>query len=298
MKIAQFEHRDGKCIGVELNGRWIDYSKAEAFYFLMERNVAREPKKTLAELIQSGEFDPAKVKATLQYIDKLNLSDQFEVEKKAVMKAPIERPLKIIALGLNYALHAAEGNYQVPKEPIIFAKAGSSVIGPNETVRIPRGLGRMDHEVELAVIIGAQATEVKKKDAWKYVAGLTIANDVSARDLQTADIEKRHPWFRSKSFDTFTPLGPWMVTADEFKLPLYLDLECRVNDKVRQKANTRDMIFDIPTQIEFISRYITLEPGDIISTGTPEGIGPITQGDTVVCRIDRIGELRNPVRFR
>jgi 5-oxopent-3-ene-1,2,5-tricarboxylate decarboxylase/2-hydroxyhepta-2,4-diene-1,7-dioate isomerase len=156
----------------------------------------------------------------------------------------------------------------------------------------------MDHEVELAVVIGKKAKAVKKKDAFKYVAGYTICNDVSARDLQTKDIAAKLPWFRSKSFDTFSPLGPWIVTADEFVPPIHVNVECRVNGKVRQKANTRDLVFDIPTVIEFISRYITLEPGDIISTGTPAGIGPITHGDSVACRIEKIGELQNPVRFR
>ncbi len=298
MKVAQIEHDGGTCIGVDLNGRWIDYSKAEAAMVLLERGVTMEPTSNLGALIQSGAFDVEKMKATIQFVEKYNLQDKLEVHKKFALRAPIARPPKIVALGLNYALHAAEGNYQVPKEPIIFSKAGSSVIGPQETVRIPKGLGRIDHEVELAVIIGKKATEVKRKNAYNFVAGYTIANDVSARDLQTKDIEQKHPWFRSKSFDTFTPLGPWIVTVDEIDPPIHLDIECQVNGKVRQKANTRDLIFDIPTQIEFITRYITLEPGDVISTGTPGGIGPITNGDVMVCRIDRIGELTNPVRYR
>jgi 2-keto-4-pentenoate hydratase/2-oxohepta-3-ene-1,7-dioic acid hydratase in catechol pathway len=156
----------------------------------------------------------------------------------------------------------------------------------------------MDHEVELAVVIGKAATRVKKKDAGNYIAGYTICNDVTARDLQTRDIEKRHPWFRSKSFDTFTPMGPWIVTADAIKTPLRLGVECRVNGKIRQHANTRDLVFDVPTIIEFVTRHITLEPGDIISTGTPEGIGPLKGGDTVVCRVENVGELKNPVRYR
>ncbi len=298
MKIGQFEHADGKCIGVELNGRWIDYTRAEAVSALMERGVSMEPRKSLAELIQNSGLDVEEMNRVLQFVEKNNLQGRLEVGKTSVLRSPIARPQKIVALGLNYALHAAEGNFQVPKEPIIFAKAGSSVIGPGETVRIPKGLGRIDHEVELSVIIGKKTTEVKKKDAYKYVAGYTIANDVSARDLQTKDLEQRHPWFRSKSFDTFTPLGPWIITADELKPPLHLGIECTVNGAIRQKANTRDLIFDVAAQIEFISKYITLEPGDIISTGTPGGIGPITHGDTMVCRIERIGELQNPVRYR
>jgi len=298
VKIAQFEHPDGACIGIQLRGRWINYTKAEAAYSLVVHNMHIEPMTSLAKLIQSRGFDLEEFKTVVEFVKKHRLEKRLELDKNVVLKAPIQCPPKIVALGLNYALHAKEGNYQVPEEPIIFVKAGSSVIGPNETVRIPRGLGRMDHEVELAVIIGKKATEVTKRDAYKYVAGYAIANDVSARDLQAKDIEKRRPWFRSKSFDTFTPLGPWIVTTDEIKPPVHLKLECRVQGKIRQKSNTSDMIFDIPTQIEFISKHITLEPGDVISTGTPEGIGPITDGDTVVCRIDRIGELRNPVQYR
>jgi 2-keto-4-pentenoate hydratase/2-oxohepta-3-ene-1,7-dioic acid hydratase in catechol pathway len=177
-------------------------------------------------------------------------------------------------------------------------KAGSSVIGPGETVLLPGGLGRMDHEVELAVVIGRRATAVKKKDAMSFVAGFTVLNDVTARELQSKDLEQKHPWFRSKSFDTFTPLGPWIVSVDEFVTPIRLNLECRVNGNVRQKANTGSMVFDVPTQIDFISKLITLEPGDIISTGTPHGISQIKDGDEVVCRIEKIGELKNPVRDR
>jgi 2-keto-4-pentenoate hydratase/2-oxohepta-3-ene-1,7-dioic acid hydratase in catechol pathway len=329
MKIAQFEYQGAPFIGVQSRfgtraervsaesrilvptdpdfigmserdwgNRWINYTKAAAAYSMIEHNRFSDPVASLEEFIRSGGLNLEEMNRVGKFIARHRLEQRVAIDKKAILKAPIARPHKIVALGLNYALHAREGNFQLPKEPILFVKVGSSVIGPNEPVRIPRGLGRIDHEVELAVIIGKKATEVKKRDASRYIAGYTIANDVSARDLQSKDLEKKHPWFRSKSFDTFTPLGPWIVTADEIKPPVHLNLECRVNGKIRQKSNTRDMVFDIPTQIEFISRYITLEPGDIISTGTPEGIGPITHGDTIVCRIEGIGELKNPVRFR
>jgi 2-keto-4-pentenoate hydratase/2-oxohepta-3-ene-1,7-dioic acid hydratase in catechol pathway len=296
MKIAQFSQSGKDAIGVHTTEGWIDFTKAHVMFEWIRGGVFTRPLTSLGAWLQSGTFDAGYVREVIRFIRKERLDRTLAIERTAVMKAPIERPVKIVALGLNYALHAAEGKFQVPSEPIIFLKAGSSVVGPDETVRIPRGMGRMDHEVELAAIIGTKASGVNRRNASSYIAGYTIANDVSARDLQTKDLEKRHPWFRSKSFDTFTPLGPWMVTADEIKPPVHLDIECRVNGKVRQKANTRDMVFDIPTVIEFISRYITLEPGDVISTGTPEGIGPIRHGDTMVCRIQKIGELRNPVR--
>ena len=298
MKIAQYEDEHGYWIGAELGGTWINYSKAESVYYLLQQGLTLEPMTQVGALIESGEMDIGQMGAILQFVRKRGLVRQLAMGPDAIMKAPILRPGKIVSLGLNYVLHAKEGSFDVPKEPIIFVKAGSSVIGPDETVRLPRGMGRMDHEVELAVVIGKQATEVRKKDAFRYVAGYTICNDVTARDLQTRDITMRHPWFRSKSFDTFTPLGPWMITADEIAAPVHLDLECRVNGRIRQRANTRDLVFDIPTIIEFVSKHITLEPADIISTGTPAGIGPITGGDVMVCRIENIGRLRNPVRFK
>jgi 5-oxopent-3-ene-1,2,5-tricarboxylate decarboxylase/2-hydroxyhepta-2,4-diene-1,7-dioate isomerase len=298
MKLAQFEDADGLWIGAEKGGRWLNYSKAEALYFLLKRGVPVEPVRTLQSLIETGEFQVGEIGKVLEWAREAGFLRQVTLGRTAVLRAPILRPRKIVALGLNYVLHAREGSFDVPEEPVIFVKAGSSVIGPGEAIRIPRGLGRMDHEVELAVVVGRKATEVSKREAFRYVAGYTIVNDITARSLQTKDIKNRHPWFRSKSFDTFTPLGPWMVTADEIPRPVHLGLECRVNGTLRQKANTRDLVFNIPTIIESVSRYITLEPGDIISTGTPAGIGPVRQGDTVVCRIERIGELRNPVRGR
>ena len=298
MKVAQFEDTQGFCIGLFDNGRWVNYSDAEAAYTSITHKVVVEPTTTILQLLEDGRLDPAEFKIVLEFLKTHKLEKQYLISKDAVLKAPVLRPPKIVALGLNYALHAKEGNAAVPKEPIIFMKAGSSVIGPGETILLPKGLGRMDHEVELAVIIGQRATAVKKKDALGYVAGYTVLNDVTARELQALDLEKKHPWFRSKSFDTFTPLGPWIVTADEVGAPIELGLECRVNGKLRQKSNTKNMVFDVPTQIEFISRFITLEPGDIISTGTPHGIGPIEHDDEVVCRIQHIGELKNPVRDR
>jgi 2-keto-4-pentenoate hydratase/2-oxohepta-3-ene-1,7-dioic acid hydratase in catechol pathway len=296
MKIAQFETRDGFCIGVQHRGRWVNYTKAEAFYALNVGHAAMERLTTIGVMLGTEGLDTLRIREVLRFA--ASLGPSVQIPRGAVLRAPLLRPAKIVALGLNYVLHAKEGSFDVPKEPIIFVKVGSSVIGPGETVRIPRNLGRMDHEVELAVVIGKRATGVTRKNAFQYVAGYTIVNDVSARSLQTKDLEKRYPWFRSKSFDTFTPMGPWIVSADEIRPPVRLNLECRVNGRLRQKANTRDLVFDIPTVIEFITKYITLDPGDVISTGTPEGIGPITDGDTMTCTVQKIGTLTNPVRYR
>ena len=298
MKIAQFITQNGPRIGIEHQGTWIDFGRAETVKAVLESGVPVEGTTTIDDLLARGRFDPGFFREVVGFSAENNLVKFVTLPPKARLVAPLRAPRKILALGLNYALHAKEGHFTVPEEPIIFVKAGSSVIGPDETVRLPRGMGRMDHEVELGVVIGATAREVSRRRAWNYVAGYTIVNDVSARDLQTKDLEKKHPWFRSKSFDTFTPLGPWIVTADEFPPPVRLDLECRVNGKIRQKANTVDLVFGIPEIIEWVSRLITLEAGDVISTGTPEGIGPVTHGDVMECRIEGIGTLTNPVRWR
>ncbi len=298
MKIAQYEDQGGLHIGVEVDGEWLDYTKAAAVYAVVRKDHAHLPVWTIMQMLIEDGMDVQKIRVVTEFIRKHNLKKELRIGADARRLAPIMRPGKIVALGLNYVLHAKEGNFQVPEEPIIFAKVGSSVIGPDETIRLPRSLGRMDHEVELGVVIGRQATGVKKAKAYEYVAGYCVVNDVSARDVQTKDLEKRYPWFRSKSYDTFTPVGPWIVTKDEIKNPHNLKITCDVNRKPKQSSNTKRMVFDIPTQIEFISKYITLEPGDIISTGTPEGIGPIKHGDTVRCHVEKIGTLTNPVRNR
>lgn len=298
MKVAQFESEQGFFIGLDLDGKWMNYSKASAIYYALVHDVTLLPRPTIEVMLERGQFEAREFKTVAAFVRKNALQRYLAPPAETLLRAPLMRPRKIIALGLNYALHVKEGSLTKPAEPVLFMKAGSSVIDPGEAIRIPRGLGRIDHEVELAVVIGKTASGVKRKNAFGHVAGYTICNDVTARSLQTEDINRRYPWFRTKSFDTFTPMGPWIVTADAIRTPVRLDVECRVNGALRQRSNTRRMLFDIPSIIEYISRTITLEPGDIISTGTPEGIGPIRHGDTVTCRIEGIGELKNPVRNR
>ena len=214
---------------------------------------------------------------------------------EARVLAPIRRPGKIVCLGRNYAAHAAESGMSVPDEPIIFPKASSSVIGTGDAIVHHSICSRVDHEVELAVVMGSNAWKTSRKVARERVFGYTVLNDVSARNMQIKDIGLSNPWFRSKSLDTFCPMGPWIVTRDEVDDPQELDLECRVNGEIRQRGNTRDMIFPVDELIEFISTHMTLEPGDIISTGTPEGISAILPGDVVECQVQGIGTISNPV---
>jgi 5-oxopent-3-ene-1,2,5-tricarboxylate decarboxylase / 2-hydroxyhepta-2,4-diene-1,7-dioate isomerase len=208
---------------------------------------------------------------------------------------PLYRPGKIICMGLNYIEHARETGRKPPNDPVFFEKASSSVIAHGQPIMCPSEIGRIDPEGELAVIIGKQARAVSEKEAVNCIAGYTILNDVTARDMQTMDVQNRLPWYRSKSLDTFCPLGPWIVTCDEIDPFEPLHLQVRVNEEVRQDCNTADLTFHIPSLIARISSMITLDPGDIISTGTPSGIAPIFPGDTVEIEIDKIGILSNPV---
>jgi 2-keto-4-pentenoate hydratase/2-oxohepta-3-ene-1,7-dioic acid hydratase in catechol pathway len=195
---------------------------------------------------------------------------------------------KIVAVGRNYAAHAAEHGDEVPSEPLIFLKPPSAVIGPNEPIVCPPQSAQVEHEAELALVIGQRARRVTSADAWDYVLGYTCANDVTARDLQRSDGQ----WSRAKGFDTFAPLGPWIVTDLD---PADLTVACRVNGQMKQQASTVDMVFKIPQLIEYITAAMTLEPGDVVLTGTPEGVSPIRPGDHVEVEVEGIGVLRNPV---
>jgi 2-keto-4-pentenoate hydratase/2-oxohepta-3-ene-1,7-dioic acid hydratase in catechol pathway len=209
---------------------------------------------------------------------------------------PLLRPGKIICLGLNYAEHAREGKVPIPGEPIYFEKAVTSIIAHNQPVIYPPHLGRIDPEAELAFVIGKRARGVMEAEARGFIAGYTILNDVTARDLQQKDIGNRHPWYRSKSLDTFCPIGPWIVTTDEIDPQEALMVQLRVNGEVRQNSSTRYLVFNVPILLCRISELITLEPGDIVSTGTPEGIAPVYPGDVMEAEIEKIGILRNPVK--
>jgi 2-keto-4-pentenoate hydratase/2-oxohepta-3-ene-1,7-dioic acid hydratase in catechol pathway len=205
---------------------------------------------------------------------------------EVTLLAPCE-PSKIVALGLNYRDHALEFGHPIPDEPLIFLKPSTSVIGPDEDIVYPAMSQRVDYEAELAVVIGRTCRHIKEQDFRDYVLGYTCINDVTARDLQKKDGQ----FTRSKSFDTFAPLGPWIET--EIPDPDNLTVEAYLNGERRQHSSTRNMIFGVAAQVAFISRIMTLLPGDVIATGTPSGIGPMQPGDLVEIRLEGIGTLRN-----
>jgi 2-keto-4-pentenoate hydratase/2-oxohepta-3-ene-1,7-dioic acid hydratase in catechol pathway len=207
---------------------------------------------------------------------------------KVRLHAPVQ-PGKIICVGRNYAAHAAERDAEVPDLPLIFLKPPSSVIGPGDTILLPPQSEQVEHEGELAVVIGRIGRWVAPSEAASHILGYTIANDVSARDLQRSDGQ----WTRAKGFDTFCPLGPWIETELD---PADTLITCSVDGQMRQMASTRDMVFNISHLIAFISSVMTLQPGDLILTGTPAGVGPLLDGEEVQVDIEGIGSLSNKVR--
>lgn len=214
------------------------------------------------------------------------------------LNAPIPRPPKIICVGLNYRDHAIESNMEIPKVPTIFSKYATSVIGPGDTIRLPRVSSKPDYEAEFAVIIGKGGRNIPGASWQEHVFGYTNLNDVSARDYQMATSQ----WMMGKTFDTFAPMGPAIVSADEIADPHNLDISLTINGETLQHSNTKNLIFRIPDLIEYLSAVFTLEPGDVISTGTPAGVGfarkpPrwLVPDDEVVVKVQGLGELRNPV---
>lgn len=218
--------------------------------------------------------------------------------EEAYWYAPVPRPGKLICIGLNYRDHAVESNLPIPREPVVFSKFPTAVIAPGEPVVLPGGSTQVDYEAELAVVIGKRAKGVSQAQALDYVLGYTCLNDVSARDFQFADGQ----WQRGKSCDTFAPMGPAIVTTDVLPDPHSLPIKLVLNGAAMQDSNTNQLIFGVPELIEFLSRTITLEPGDVIATGTPSGVGfarkpPVylKASDEMIVDIEGIGRLNNPV---
>jgi 2-keto-4-pentenoate hydratase/2-oxohepta-3-ene-1,7-dioic acid hydratase in catechol pathway len=194
-------------------------------------------------------------------------------------------PSKIVCVGRNYAAHAKELGHEIPLEPLLFLKPPSALLGPGGTIRLPPESMRVEHEAELAVVIGRRAKNLSKAEALSFVLGYTCACDVTARDLQKKDVQ----FTRAKSFDTFCPVGPWIETELDCSA---VPVKCRVNGQARQDGSSRQMIFDVPTVVAYVSHMMTLEPGDLILTGTPEGVGPLIDGDSLEVEIGSVGVLK------
>ena len=264
---------------------------------------AQKKKAGLPLTLEEALFVPRGLDRVCRFVRE-NLKDSSKLAKlatpeKKIRLGPLFRPRNVLCIGLNYKDHAAEGGVSLPEKPVVFAKLTGSITGPGAPIVLPPDTKEVDYEAELAVVIERKCRGVSTSDALDYVAGYTCLNDVSARDFQRGDGQ----WVRAKSQDTFGPMGPYLVTGEDIPDPQTLPIRCLVNGAVLQDSNTDKMIFGVRELIAFISRGITLEPGDVISTGTPHGVGfartpPIflKTGDEVVVEIEGIGKLTNPVK--
>jgi 2,4-diketo-3-deoxy-L-fuconate hydrolase len=277
MKLIRFGPPDHEKPGLILpEGDWIDASQAVRDYD--EAFFAGDALEELARWVRS------------------NAAAAPRISKDVRLGPCVRRPSKIICIGLNYADHARESKQELPKEPIIFFKSTSSLVGPNDALMIPKDSKKTDWEVELGVVIRRKASHVSVGDAPKYIAGYALHNDYSEREFQ---LERGGQWVKGKSCDTFAPLGPYLATPDEVDDVHKLKMWLKVNGEIKQNGSTSDMIFDVPFLVSYLSRFMTLLPGDVISTGTPAGVGLgfnppqyLKAGDVVELGIDRLGSSR------
>lgn len=228
-----------------------------------------------------------------------NQSKCAKIDTSVRLGAPLKDPSKIVCVGLNYSKHAKESGMQIPDEPVLFFKATTAICGPYDEVMLPKNGTKTDWEVELAVVIGKKTSYVSVQDAMDYVAGYTLHNDISERGFQ---LERSGQWVKGKSCDTFAPLGPFVATQDEIEDPHNLNLWLKLNGNLLQDSNTSDFVFNIPTVVSYISQFMTLLPGDIISTGTPSGVGLgfdppkyLKPGDLMELGIDQLGTSKQEV---
>lgn len=296
MKLVNFSYRaDSTHVGCYWNSGYLDVTRAVADAWIQfPRPVA-----TIEDILRVDGGLPA-LERELQRLEdsRRDMRPYLLQQSEVTLKAPILHPEKLIGIGLNYRDHAEESKVPIPKSPLLFGMYANAITGPDAPIIIPPETKQVDYEAELAVVIGAQARRVTSEDALEHVAGYTIVNDVSARDLQFGEKQ----WTRGKSIDTFAPMGPCLVTASELGSADGLRIELRLNGQTLQKSNTANLIFKVPALISHISQTMTLEPGDVISTGTPSGVGYVRNppiflkhGDTVQIEIEGIGVLSNPV---
>ena len=300
MKLAHYLSNDTIRVGVIDNDLIFDLQEAQQKL----QSLPANPTRTIDEILANDML------STLQQAEaRIIKSVPGKPLASVTLRSPILNPEKILLLAVNYLSHSKERRAEPPKEPYLFTKFRNTLIGPGEAILLPKASRKVDWEVELAVVIGKVGKYVSRKDALSFVAGYAVANDVSFRDLQNST---RLPdgktmlglnWVKGKGLDSSFALGPWLVTSDEVPNPHELGISLSVNGKVRQKSNTGEMLFKIDSIIEYASAGMTLRPGDVISTGTPEGVAAYTteaylkDGDLVEAKIDRIGILRNPTRM-
>ena len=294
MRVYALSKDEDVFLGFEDNGGLLDLTRAITLYEASRDNHFGQFYRDIHDLIRENLCTAEYLGEVMEFVSKHGLA-RYLAAGEGIEIEPPHRPGKIIALGNNYFNHIREMNQKVPDAPVLFGKWPSTVIGHGDPILKPRWIGSLSYEAELAFVISRTARDVPASEAMDYVAGYTCVNDVTARDIQRKDLARALPWMPSKNFDTFCPMGPCVRVAGAVKDPSEFGVQSRVNGALRQDGNTRDLIFSIPTVIEYITKIMTLEPGDVVSTGTPEGVGSIEPGDTVDITCTGIGTLSNPV---
>jgi 2-keto-4-pentenoate hydratase/2-oxohepta-3-ene-1,7-dioic acid hydratase in catechol pathway len=299
MKLITFSLKETIQIGVLRETVTINLNSLSAIHVNTNNEESTFPTDML-QLVKLGKTGLDYIETMLNWLDE-NESYKAEVEvdtNSIKLLAPISNPGKVVCVGNNYMDHCIEQNVVPPKQPMIFSKWASCIIGPNEDVILPEDSEQVDYEAELAVIIGKEGKNIPENQALDYIYGYTVMNDVSARDIQFEDVQ----WVRGKSYDTFAPIGPAIVTADEIEDPHNLDIRLTVNGETLQDSNTKHLIHKIPYIISYLSKGFTFQPGDVIATGTPHGVGvfrnpPIflKKGDVCTIEIEKVGTLKNPI---
>ncbi|WP_370458056.1 fumarylacetoacetate hydrolase family protein [Thalassobacillus sp. CUG 92003] len=302
--VGQQEKRTGvyeRGFIVDLNRAYVSYLRSQGNQIAQKVANVIVPS-DMSSLLEGGEESLKEAKKAVDFIlNKKKEADSVVIinEKDIKLEAPVGKPGKIICVGHNYKEHILEMKRELPETPVVFAKFNNTISGPEEPIHLKDVSKQFDFEAEFAFVIGKEAQNVKKEDALDYVAGYTIANDVSARDLQKRTLQ----WLQGKSIDGTLPLGPWLVTKEDVSDPHSLNIELKLNGETKQKSNTGNLVFNVNFLVQFLSELITLEPGDVILTGTPGGVGAarepqeyLGEGDTVTISIDEIGVLENVVK--
>jgi 2-keto-4-pentenoate hydratase/2-oxohepta-3-ene-1,7-dioic acid hydratase in catechol pathway len=312
MKLVTYESSNGRALGVVEGDSVVDVAGALEWGGLLPKpeaalraaveklEAADGPPLDMIDLISRGPEYLAALRQVASVAAGAAASEPGLLTPlaKARLRAPIARPPKITCVGLNYADHAREQGIEAPATPVFFLKSANTIVGPGDPIRLPPNTEQPDYEAELAVVIGKGGSRIPAERAWEHVAGYTILNDVTARDMQHGDKQ----WFRGKSCDTFAPIGPWIVTADEIPDPHHLAISLTLNGETMQDSNTSNLIHRIDFLISYLSQSLTWEPGDLISTGTPPGVGVfrkppvfIKPGDQISVTVEGLGTLTNPV---
>jgi len=293
MKIARFQMAGRPAVGIDGGHGFVDYGAVLDARGYGPDMKGSDPDRRLVRFLRHGLLEPLFVQEQLDWA--LHSGYDYWLKSEGITPLMPHRPSKFICLARNYRDHAKELGNEAPEAPVYFAKTDNCAIGAGRAILIPLDIGRIDHEGELGVVISRRAQGVRAEEADKFILGYTIVNDVTAREYQKSLGAKGLPWFQAKSRDTFAPFGPVIVTPDEFGDPDGHRIRVTVNGEVRQDASIADMIWKTPQLIEAVTSAVTLMPGDVLSTGTPAGIGGLKPGDEVTVEIDGVGRLTNPV---